>query len=138
MMYSEPTAPKNPRRYGEQDGERHGPAFIEGSQAEEGEDQGHEQDFRRRTGRRAFFAALAGPFDGHPRRHDALGRFFGRCHGFTGTVAAGGAAWMVTLRTPLKRVIDDGPVVMELVSSVSRGTIFPDDDLTEMNFRLSA
>lgn len=45
---------------------------------------------------------------------------------------------MVTLRTPLKRVIDDGPVVMELVSSVSRGTIFPDDDLTEMKFRLSA
>ena len=85
-------SPENPRRYGEQDGERHGPAFIEGSQAEEGEDQGHEQDFRRRTGRRAFFAALAGPFDGHPRRHDALGRFFGRCHGFTGTVAAGGAA----------------------------------------------
>ena len=45
---------------------------------------------------------------------------------------------MVTLRTPLNRVIDDGPVVIELVSSVSRGTIFPDDDLTEMNFKLSA
>lgn len=46
--------------------------------------------------------------------------------------------WMVTLRTPLNRVIDDGPVVMELVSRVSRGTILPDEDLTEMNFRLSA
>ena len=32
-------------RYGEEDGKWHGPAFVEGCQAEEGEDEGHDEDF---------------------------------------------------------------------------------------------
>ena len=45
---------------------------------------------------------------------------------------------MDTLLTPLNRVMEEGPVVMELVRMVSRGTILPEEDFTEINFRLSA
>lgn len=41
-------------------------------------------------------------------------------------------------RTPLKRLMEDGPVVMDFVRMVSSGIMSPAWDLTEINFKLSA
>ena len=41
-------------------------------------------------------------------------------------------------RMPLNRLMDDGPVVMDFVRIVSSGIMSPDEDFTEINFKLSA